>query len=143
MRLGNFVLATVVGLASLGVSIQPSKAQSFPECHQNSRQVGDSYYIYLNDSASVNGSLEVQLRYCDNDQSNFGRVIFHAGSGSFSGLYFSVERLAGPDGPGTGQVGSADNLSNGQSVDTPILYAPNNQARICVVYYGFVCTAYH
>ena len=145
MRLGNFVLATVVGLGSLGVSIQPSKAQSFPDCHQNAHQVGDSYSIHPIDNISGLGQLEVKLMYCDSDKSNFGRVVFHAetGGASLSNFDFYVSRLAGPDGPADGRAGHVNTLTDAQYTDTQVLYSPDNQSRVCVVLHDITCTAYH
>jgi hypothetical protein len=47
MSLSNFCIpAAVVGLALLAVPPHPAKAQGFPDCHNNSRQIGNSFFIF-------------------------------------------------------------------------------------------------
>ncbi len=135
MRLSIFGIPTaLVGLALVAVPAQPAKAQGFPECHQNSRKVGDSFFF----RAGIQATVEVQLRYCDNDKSNFTRAIFHRNSDPYipssNQVYFEVNRLPGADGGLIVQNQLSSALTDGQYVDTPVVYSPNNQDSACAAY---------
>ena len=135
VRLSQLTVATAfVGLALLTASSVPVKAQSVPNCHNNSIQLpaaGHSVFRYLR-GINFTLALELQLRYCDSTKSNFARVIYSGTERQMEPFLLYIERQAGTDGGEVSQVDRTPTLNGGDHADTRVLYSPNNKARACM-----------